>query len=114
MNDRSSAFHQSARSAVRALSSSQIREVANAGMDDPAILALWFGEPDEVTPAFIRDAATDALARGETFYTQNLGITELREAIARYVSRLHRPTTADEIAVPASGMSALMIAVQAL
>jgi aspartate/methionine/tyrosine aminotransferase len=49
--------------------------------------------PIEVTPAFIRDEATAALARGETFYTQNLGIGELREAIAGYVSRLHRPTS---------------------
>ena len=113
MNDRSSAFSQTARSAVARLTASQIREVANSGMDDPAILAFWFGEPDEVTPAFIRDEANAALARGETFYTQNLGITELREAIAGYVSRLHRKTTADEIAVTASGMSALMLAVQA-
>jgi aspartate/methionine/tyrosine aminotransferase len=114
MNDRSPAFSQTARSAVARLTASQIREVANAGMGDPAILAFWFGEPDEVTPAFIRDEATAALARGETFYTQNLGIGELREAIAGYVSRLHRPTSADEIAVTASGMAALMLAVQAL
>src|SRR5437763_9500154 len=102
-----------ARAAVRALVASEIREVANAGMNDPDILAFWFGEPDEVTPAFIRDEATAALLRGETFYTQNLGITELRETIAGYVSRLHRPTITDEIAVTASGMSALMLAVQA-
>lgn len=114
MNDRSPVVAPTARDAVQALVSSQIREVANAGMDDPAILAFWFGEPDEVTPAFIRDAATDALARGETFYTHNLGIAPLREAIAGYISRLHRSTPAEEIAITASGMSALMLAVQAL
>jgi aspartate/methionine/tyrosine aminotransferase len=103
-----------ARAAVQRLVASQIREVANAGMDDPAILAFWFGEPDEVTPAFIRDAATTALARGETFYTGNFGIPELREEIAAYLSRLHRPTAADGIAVTASGMSALMLTVEAL
>jgi aspartate/methionine/tyrosine aminotransferase len=104
----------SARIPVQALVASQIREVANAGMSDPSVLPFWFGEPDEVTPAFIRDVATAALARGETFYTENFGIPELRAAIAAYLSGLHRPTSEDEIAVTASGMSALMLAVQAL
>ena len=103
-----------ARPAVRALVASQIREVANAGMGDPDILAFWFGEPDEVTPAYIRDAAVASIGAGETFYTQNFGIPELREAIGGYVSRLHRPLAPDRIAVTASGMSALMLTMEAL
>ena len=103
-----------ARSAIRRLVASQIREVANAGMGDPTILAFWFGEPDEVTPPFIRDAATAALARGETFYTENFGIPELRTAVAAYLSRLHRPTAPEQIAITASGMSALMLTIEAL
>ncbi len=83
-------------------------------MNDPAILPFWFGEPDEVTPPFIREAATVALARGETFYTENFGIPELREAVAAYLTRLHRPTAAEEIAITASGMSALMLTAEAL
>src|SRR4029079_7001522 len=107
-------FLPEARPAVRGLASSKIRDIANAGMHDPDVLAFWFGEPDQVTPAFIRDAATASLARGETFYSQNFVIPELRAAIADYVCALHRPTAADEIAVTASGMSALMLAVEAL
>ena len=103
-----------ARADVRALAASRIREIANVAMHDPDVLAFWFGEPDEVTPAFIRDAAAQSLARGETFYAQNLGIPELREAIADYVTSLHGVTSQDEVAVTASGMSALMLAVQAL
>src|SRR5258706_15599470 len=103
-----------ARTAVRALVASQIREVANAGMGDPDILAFWFGEPDEVTPAYIRDAAVASIGAGETFYTQNFGISELRDAIGAYVSRLHGPIAADKIAVTASGMSALMLTIEAL
>ena len=103
-----------ARSAVRALVASQIREVANAGMGDPDILPFWFGEPDEVTPAYIRDAAVASIAAGETFYTQNFGISELREAIAGYVTRLHRPVADGNVAVTSSGMNALMLAVEAL
>ncbi len=104
----------SARKAVRELAPSLIREVANEGMSDPRVLAFWFGEPDEVTPQFIRDAGAASLARGETFYTQNLGIPPLREAIASYVGALHRATSPSTIAVTASGMSALMLAVEAL
>ncbi len=114
MNDSPLAHEPSARAAVRALMPSQIREVANAGLDEPGVLPFWFGEPDEVTPAFIRDAAAQSLARGETFYSQNFGIPELRDALGAYLSRLHRPTSADHIAVTASGMSALMLTVEAL
>jgi len=102
------------REAVRSLRASKIREVANAGMGRDDVLAFWFGEPDEVTPAFIRQAGIDSLNAGETFYTQNLGISELREGIAAYASRLRQPTSADRIAVTNSGMSALMLTTQAL
>ena len=103
-----------ARAAVQSLAASQIREVANAGIGDPELLPFWFGEPDEITPAFIRDEAAASLARGETFYTHNFGIPELRQAIAAYVARLHRPVDPETIAVTASGMSALMLTVEAL
>jgi len=115
MNERARAAQDlSARGAVRALVASQIREVANAGMGEPDILPFWFGEPDEVTPAYIRDAAVASIGAGETFYTQNFGISELREAIAAYVTRLHRPVASANVAVTSSGMSALMLAVEAL
>ena len=106
-----------ARPAVQALRSSKIREVANAGMGQKDLLAFWFGEPDEATPEFIRQSAIEALQRGDTFYTQNLGIPELRDTIAAYVSRLHGSqykTAPDNIAVTNSGMSALMLTTQAL
>jgi len=103
-----------ARNAVRSLVASQIREVANAGLGEPDILPFWFGEPDEVTPAYIREAAVASINAGETFYTLNFGIAELRSAIAAYVSGLHRPIAVDHVAVTASGMSALMLAIEAL
>jgi aspartate/methionine/tyrosine aminotransferase len=104
----------SAREVVRELRASKIREVANAGMGRRDVLAFWFGEPDEVTPAFIRQAGIDSLHAGETFYTQNLGVPELRLAIAEYVTRLHQASTVDRVAVTNSGMSALMLTTQAL
>jgi len=102
------------RAAVQTLVASRIREVANAGMGRSDVLPFWFGEPDEVTPAFIREAAKSALDVGDTFYTHNLGLPELREALGAYSSRLHRPTTADNIAITSSGVSAMMLVAQLL
>jgi len=102
------------RSVIRDLPGSKIREVANAGMGRDDVLAFWFGESDEPTPAFVRDAAIESLNRGETFYAHNLGLPELRVAIAKYTSALHPAVAADRIAVTSSGVSALMLAMQAL
>lgn len=102
------------REAIHNLEASKIREVANAGMGRDDVLAFWFGESDEVTPEVIRQAAIESLQRGETFYSHNLGLPELREAIARYTSALHPAVDASRIAVASGGVSALMLAVQAL
>src|SRR5690606_31593824 len=102
-----------ARPEVSALSSSRIRDIANTAMGREDVLPFWFGESDLPTPDFIREAARRALAESRTFYTQNLGLPELREAIAAYASRLHGiPVPPDHIAVTGSGVSALMIANQ--
>jgi aspartate/methionine/tyrosine aminotransferase len=103
-----------ARAAVRALAASRIRELYNEGVGRSDVLAFWVGEPDEPTPQFIRQAGIDSINAGEVFYTHNLGIPELREAIAGYVSRLHRKTGAAEIAVTSAGVNALMLASQLL
>lgn len=106
------------RKTVLDLEESMIRQVANAGMGRDDVLKFWFGESDEVTPAFIRDAAAASLQQGETFYAQNLGLPELREAIANYAMGLRcagaAPITAERIAVTSGGVNALMLAVQAL
>jgi aspartate/methionine/tyrosine aminotransferase len=102
------------RDVIRQLPGSKIREVANAGLGRSDVLAFWFGEGDDVTPAFVRDAAIASLGQGETFYSHNLGLPELREALAAYASALHRPLGPERVAVTSSGVNALMIAMQAL
>jgi aspartate/methionine/tyrosine aminotransferase len=102
------------RDAIAGLPGSKIREVANSAIGRDDVLAFWFGESDEVTPAPIREAAIASLHRGETFYASNLGLPDLREEIARYVGSLHLPCDAARIAVTSSGVSGLMIAMQAL
>lgn len=103
-----------ARAAVRSLAASRIREIYNQGVGMPGLLAFWAGESDEPTPGFIRRAAQASLEAGEVFYSQNLGVPELREALAQYVSRLHKPVSQDQIAVTSSGVNALMLASQLL
>jgi aspartate/methionine/tyrosine aminotransferase len=82
------------------------------------VLPFWFGEPDEVTPEFIRAAASQSIADGETFYSHNLGLPELRETIANYLSRIHPnaayPFSSENVAVTSSGVHALSLATQAL
>jgi aspartate/methionine/tyrosine aminotransferase len=102
------------RQVIADLSASRIREVANAGLGREDVLAFWFGESDEVTPAGVRAAAQASIEAGETFYAHNLGLPALREALAAYISSLHRPLGADRVAVTSSGVSALMLAQQAL
>ena len=104
-----------ARPAIQDLGGSLIREVANAGMGRPDVLPFWFGESDQPTPHFIRDAAIQSLATGETFYSENLGRPWLRAAIAQYLQRLHgRAFEVGRIAAVASGDMGLMLANQLL
>jgi aspartate/methionine/tyrosine aminotransferase len=104
-----------ARAAVRALAASRIREIYNLGVGMPGLLAFWAGESDEPTPEFIRRAAQASLEAGEVFYSQNLGIPELRETLGAYTSALHkRSFSPDCIAVTSSGVNALMLASQLL
>jgi len=101
------------------LEASKIREVANAGLGRDDVLAFWFGEGDEVTPDFVRQAAIDSLQQGETYYAHNLGLPALRQAISVHMSNNHsgphgQGVSLDRVAVTAGGVNALMLAVQAL
>ncbi|MCU0925817.1 MAG: pyridoxal phosphate-dependent aminotransferase [Hydrogenophaga sp.] len=106
------------RSVVESLEESRIREVANEGLGRADVLKFWFGESDEVTPTFIREAAIASLQAGETFYAHNLGLPELRHAIADYTHGLHPQQTTDHwfnrLAVTSGGVNGLMLASQAL
>jgi aspartate/methionine/tyrosine aminotransferase len=102
------------RDAINQLPRSKIREVANAGLGRGDVLAFWFGESDEVTPEAVRRAAAQSLLDGETFYSHNLGLSELRQGLAAYTSALHGDVDMDRIALTSSGVNALMLAMQML
>ena len=106
------------RQVVEQLEASRIREVANEGIGRADVLKFWFGESDEVTPGFIRDAAVASLQAGETFYAHNLGLPELRDALASYTDGLHPGRGvahwSDRLAVTSGGVNGLMLASQTL
>jgi aspartate aminotransferase len=103
------------RASIRDLPASRIAEISALGMDDPAVIPLWYGEGDLPTPGFIAEAASAALQAGHTFYTYKAGLPELRATIADYQSGLYaRPTDPERILVTSSAMTGLMLVAQTL
>ena len=100
---------------IRGLPLENIATVAGPALGDPDIIPLWFGEGDLPTPAFIGEAFAKAVRDGHTFYAQQNGVPELRQALADYLSGLNQtPVAPDRITVTGSGMSAIAMAVQAI
>ncbi len=58
-----------------------------ATMDD--VISLGIGEPDFVTPAPILETGIRALREGETHYTSNSGLAELRQALSAHLNALY-------------------------
>ncbi len=93
---------------------SGIVEVFNYGRGREGLLPLWVGEGDLPTPQFIADATSRSLAAGETFYTYQRGVPELREALARYHERqFGRKFSPERFFVTGGGMPAIQMAIAA-
>lgn len=80
------------------------------------LINLGIGEPDFDTPSHIKEAAKRALDEGFTHYTPNLGIPELREAIAKKLEAENRIKVdpESEIMVTNGATQALTIAILAI
>lgn len=94
---------------------SRIRELAELAMAmDGEVLRLYFGESNQPTPQFVKDAAIEALEAGWTFYTENAGLPSLRRALAEQYRRLHgvELDPACELIVTASGIQALALGIR--
>ncbi len=104
------------RPSMRDVASSGIVEVFNYGRGRQGLIPLWVGEGDLPTPPFISEAAKASLDRGETFYTYQRGVPELRAAIAAYMTRVYgaRPGggafSPENFFVTIGGMHAIEIA----
>jgi len=101
---------------VANLKPSGIREFFDivATMDD--VISLGIGEPDFITPEPILQAGIRALEVGETHYTSNAGIFELREAIASYLADTYDVTydPVKEVLVTVGVSEALYLALTAI
>jgi aspartate/methionine/tyrosine aminotransferase len=101
------------RSEARDAPESGIVEVFNYGRGREGLIPLWVGEGDLPTPEFIQEAARRSLAAGETFYTYQRGIPELRQALAAYHQRVYgRVFPPERFFVTIGGMGAIQIAVR--
>jgi aminotransferase len=74
---------------VQNLSASGIRRFFDILDGMEGVISLGVGQPDFVTPSIIRNAAIKSIEDGQTYYTSNYGIIELRQAISRNLERLY-------------------------
>ena len=70
---------------AKGLKPSGIRKFFDIVQEMEGAISLGVGEPDFVTPWYIRDAAVRSIKKGLTQYTGNRGLPELRENICRYM-----------------------------
>ncbi len=70
---------------VKCIKPSGIRKFFDVAAAMPDCISLGVGEPNFVTPDNAREAAIESIKRGETKYTSNSGISELKDAISRYL-----------------------------
>lgn len=99
------------RAAARGMAVSGIVEAMKRGFNRDGLIPLWAGEGDLPTPDFICEAAVRSLRAGETFYTWQRGIPELRGALARYHAGLYGISPDPErFFISASGMHAIVLA----
>ena len=109
-NDLYAALRPEARNAPE----SGIVAVMTYGRQKEGIIPLWAGEGDLPSPDFIRNSAATALVNGETFYTWQRGIPELRDGLVRYHQRHFGKTFVREnFVVTGSGMQSIQLAIQA-
>jgi aspartate/methionine/tyrosine aminotransferase len=92
---------------------SGIVTAAMYGMAKPDVLAFWSGQGNLPTPNAFCQPAIESLLAGETFYTWQRGIPELREALVRYHARHYGVQLGiDNFGITGGGMQAIQNAIQ--
>ena len=74
---------------VATLKPSGIRKFFDIVATMKDVISLGIGEPDFATPEPILQAGLQALQRGETHYTSNAGLLELRQELSSHLQRLY-------------------------
>ncbi|MBP9041169.1 MAG: aminotransferase class I/II-fold pyridoxal phosphate-dependent enzyme [Anaerolineaceae bacterium] len=101
---------------VAGLKPSGIRKFFDIAATMKDVISLGIGEPDFTTPEPILQAGIRSLQRGETHYTSNFGIIELRRALANHLEKMYgvRYDPETEIIITVGGSEALNLAAIAL
>jgi aminotransferase len=101
---------------LQAVPASGIRKFFDLLSTIDDVISLGIGEPDYVTPTPIRIAAVNSIERGETHYTSNYGLLELREKLSAHLEALYgvRYDPRSEIVITSGSSEALDIALRAL
>ena len=101
---------------VKVVKPSGIRRFFEMAAKMPHAISLGVGEPDFETPWQIRRAGIQSLEKGQTFYTSNWGLAELRSQIAALARRKYQLCyDADkEILVTVGGSEAIDNTIRAL
>ena len=76
---------------VAAMRPSGIRKFFDIAATMQDVISLGIGEPDFCSPAPVVEAGVASLRAGDTHYTSNAGIMELRVALAEHLERLYGP-----------------------
>ncbi len=100
---------------VQLVKPSGIRKFFDAAAAMPNAISLGVGEPDFETPWQIRRAGIQSLDRGQTFYTSNWGLMELRRQISALARRKYQLCydAQDEVLVTVGGSEAIDNAIRA-
>ena len=94
---------------------SGIRKFFDLLADMGDVTALTVGQPDFVTPWHIREAAITSLERGQTYYTSNSGLPELRREVSSYMKRrFDLSYDPSEVLITVGGSEAIDVAVRSL
>lgn len=95
---------------ARNLRQGAIRAMFDKAATMDRVISMGIGEPDMATPMPVCQAATRALAEGQTHYTPNAGTIECRQAVADWecIKKLHYDP-ASEIIITPGGMGALSL-----
>ncbi|MCX6056231.1 MAG: aminotransferase class I/II-fold pyridoxal phosphate-dependent enzyme [Chloroflexi bacterium] len=101
---------------VAGLKPSGIRKFFDISATMKDVISLGIGEPDFTTPKTILQAGIRSLERGETHYTSNYGIIELRRELAAHLEREYglRYDPESEIIITVGGSEALNLSAIAL
>ncbi len=101
---------------VAGLKPSGIRKFFDIAATMKDVISLGIGEPDFTTPKPILEAGIRSLQSGETHYTSNHGMLELRQAIANNLKRLYGVSydPLEEIIVTVGVSEALYLAMTAV